>query len=86
MDLRTPIGLLFTIVGILLTIFGSLHDNGQYIKTGLDIDLIWGIVLLAFGVFMLILARRTGGNAAETAAETPRELGEETPLGPPPRG
>ena len=56
LDIRWPIGLMFTLIGVLLTAYGVLKHaaavvtiNGQDI----NIDLIWGVVLLAFGVFML---------------------------------
>ncbi|HZT73529.1 MAG TPA: hypothetical protein VE996_07765 [Terriglobales bacterium] len=58
MDLRTPIGWLFTVVGVLLTAFGWLHRTAAFMPTGIDIDLVWGVVLLVFGLFMLGLAWR----------------------------
>jgi hypothetical protein len=64
-DLRYPIGIMFSLFGVILTIFG-LATNGQDIykahSLGININLIWGIVLLVFGVFMLTLAIRGGKN------------------------
>ena len=58
-DVRIPIGLMFSIVGLLLTVYGAvtLGEPGSQ-PTGLPIDLIWGLVLLVFGVGMLVLVRR----------------------------
>ncbi|MGH9541227.1 MAG: hypothetical protein ACRD2H_05025 [Terriglobales bacterium] len=67
MDLRTPIGLMFTAIGVLLTGFGWLHRSAVYLRTGLNIDLIWGLVLLAFGIFMLALAWRAHVRAARAS-------------------
>jgi len=52
LDIRWPIGLMFTLIGVLLTIFGAVKKSAS---TSLDINinLIWGIVLLIFGILML---------------------------------
>jgi len=56
-DLRLPIGLMFSFYGALLTIYGLVGDKAQYaISLGININLIWGIVMLVFGVIMLMLA------------------------------
>ena len=59
LDVRMPIGLFFVLVGALLVVYGAvtLHDPGTA-PTGVPIDLVWGVVLLAFGVVMVTLARR----------------------------
>ena len=60
LDVRIPIGLMFSMVGLLLTVYGAvtLGEPGSQ-PTGLPIDIIWGIVLLVFGVGMLVLFRRS---------------------------
>ncbi len=65
LDIRWPIGLMFSIVGLLLAGYG-LCTGGEVYKCSLDInvDLIWGIVLLIFGGIMLALARRAAGKTA----------------------
>jgi len=56
-DLRLPIGLMFTLFGAILTIFGALSDPKIYEKSlGININLIWGAVMLIFGLVMLVLA------------------------------
>jgi ABC-type Fe3+-siderophore transport system permease subunit len=59
LDLRLPIGLMFTIVGALLTVFGLMSDDAIYARSlGINVNLWWGLVLLAFGVVMLAFAIR----------------------------
>ena len=59
MDLRTPIGALFTVIGVLLTGYGVATRNDPGMSpTGIPVDLVWGVVLLAFGAAMLWLSRR----------------------------
>jgi len=61
LDLRIPLGMLFTFLGTILAAFGlSTRGNPDlYAKSlGIDINLWWGFVLLAFGVAMLTLGRR----------------------------
>ena len=56
-DLRLPIGIMFSFYGVLLVIYGFAGDKAQYTRSlGININLAWGIVLLAFGAFMLFLA------------------------------
>ncbi len=58
LDLRLPIGLMFTCFGVLLTVFGLASDRSIYAQSlGINVNLWWGLVLLAFGLLMLGLAR-----------------------------
>lgn len=60
LDLRIPMGLLFLIIGGLLTAFGA-YTHGSAIyehSAGMDINLIWGIVMLIFGATMFLLGWR----------------------------
>jgi hypothetical protein len=58
-DLRLPIGLIFTLFGVMLVIYGFVSDPAIYqASLGINVNLDWGFVLLAFGVFMLVLAIR----------------------------
>jgi hypothetical protein len=59
LDLRLPIGLMFTIVGILLTGFGLMSDDAIYVRSlGINVNLWWGLVLFGFGLVMLGLMAR----------------------------
>jgi uncharacterized membrane protein HdeD (DUF308 family) len=53
LDIRWPIGLMFTLIGVLLAVFG-LVKGAEPISLGININLIWGAVLLVFGVLMLV--------------------------------
>jgi hypothetical protein len=73
LDLRIPIGGLFTTLGVLLGGYGlaTAGDAQRYAPSGgMNINLVWGVVLLLVGVVFLFLARR-GSAAMHTAAETP---------------
>jgi len=57
LDLRWPIGLMFSLIGALLTIYGAAthSDTALYQRSlGININIIWGIVLFIFGVLMLL--------------------------------
>ncbi|MFI5337255.1 MAG: hypothetical protein ACHQ5A_10755 [Opitutales bacterium] len=61
LDIRWPIGLMFSLVGLLLTGYGLVTngDTALYRRSlDININLIWGVVLLVFGAFMLWMARR----------------------------
>ncbi|MHA3769935.1 hypothetical protein ACXR0O_00180 [Verrucomicrobiota bacterium sgz303538] len=58
-DLRLPIGLLFTLFGLILVGFGLLGPQEIYKQSlGINVNLWWGLVQLCFGVLMLFLALR----------------------------
>ena len=64
-DVRYPIGGLFTALGLLIGGYGivTAGDPQAYAHLdGLNVNLWWGVVMLVFGLFMLGLARwsRTG--------------------------
>ena len=59
LDLRLPMGLMFSAFGALLTTFGLVSDEALYQRSlGINVNLWWGLVLLAFGLAMLALARK----------------------------
>ncbi len=58
MDLRYPIGLLFAAMGVLLTGYGLSNPNLRAPLTPVNVNLYVGLCLLAFGISMLLLARR----------------------------
>ena len=62
LDIRWPIGLMFTLIGALLVINGALVKSDHAISLGVNINLIWGVVLLIFGVLMVAGAMRGGKN------------------------
>ena len=61
LDLRLPIGLMFSLVGGLLLTYGLVtfkSDVYQQHSLGININLWWGLFLTIFGAVMLIMARR----------------------------
>jgi len=61
-DIRFPIGLMFGVVGILLTAFGIFGDKAIYQRSlGINVNLQWGVAMIMFGVIMLALAIRAHG-------------------------
>jgi len=66
LDLRLPIGLMFAIFGALLTVYGIVSDAAIYERSlGINVNLLWGLVLLAFGLVMLGFALRAGRAARQ---------------------
>ena len=58
LDIRLPIGLMFSIVGAILTAYGLMTRGSEiYARSlGYNINFRWGVVLLAFGLLMLAAA------------------------------
>ena len=71
LDIRLPIGLMFTILGALLVVFGLLGGKAFVEPTqGTNVNLWWGIVMLVFGIVMFLLGRR-GTSSARLTEESP---------------
>jgi len=74
LDIRLPIGGLFTVLGLLVGGYGlaTSADAAHYAPSlGVNINLWWGLVMLAFGVLLLAAARHTRRRAsARPAVET----------------
>jgi len=61
-DIRLPIGLLFTVIGLLIALFGMFSDPAIYARSlGININLWWGGAMVLFGGLMLFLSRRSFG-------------------------
>lgn len=59
LDVRIPIGLLFSAIGVALCLYGLISDPVIYQRSlGINVNLLWGMVLLAFGILMLWLGSR----------------------------
>jgi hypothetical protein len=60
LDIRGPIGIIFTIYGVILIAFGALTDPQIFTERsmGVNIDVWWGLAMLVFGLFMGALALR----------------------------
>jgi hypothetical protein len=67
LDIRLPIGFMFSILGIMLTLFGlfTTGDEAMYARSlGININLWSGICMLIFGLLMLFYGWR-GKKAAK---------------------
>ena len=59
LDIRLPIGALFSILGVLLVVAGMMAEEMHLERSlGHNVNLWWGLVVLAFGLWMLWLSRR----------------------------
>ncbi len=61
LDIRWPIGIMFSLVGLLLLVYGAATSGDvEMYRHSLDINIniIWGLVLLLFGGGMLLGAAR----------------------------
>lgn len=61
LDIRLPLGGMFTVLGALLSVYGlvTARTPESYARSlGLNVNLWWGLVMLAFGVVLLLVARR----------------------------
>jgi hypothetical protein len=68
LDIRLPIGTLFALLGVMLTVFGAASNKGLYQRSlGININLVWGVVMLVFGLTMIALGRRRVGSQEDTA-------------------
>jgi hypothetical protein len=60
-DIRIPIGLMFSILGILITGYGifTVSNTEMYNKSlGINVNIIMGILMLAFGLIMLYFSKK----------------------------
>jgi hypothetical protein len=68
LDIRWPIGLMFTLIGALMAVYGLMTGSNKELyqsSLGININLIWGAVLLVFGIFMLLGAIKGSKNPPE---------------------
>lgn len=67
LDIRLPIGGLFTVLGVLLAGYGiaTAGDPALYARSlSININLWWGLVMLGFGVLLLTAASRARRKAS----------------------
>ena len=72
-DLRLPLGWLFAALGILLVIAGLRATPAADTRSlGININLIWGVVMIAFALLCLWLARRETRRRLGTRPDDPK--------------
>ena len=60
LDIRAPIGGLFTLLGVMLAGYGLVAGSRTVsdVAPVTNVNLWWGLVMLVFGIIMLVLSRR----------------------------
>jgi len=60
LDIRAPIGGLFSLLGLMLAGYGMVAGSRTTsdVAPVTNVNLWWGLVMLLFGIFMLVLSRR----------------------------
>jgi hypothetical protein len=60
LDIRAPIGGLFTLLGLMLAGYGLVAGSrtSSDVAPVTNVNLWWGLVMLLFGIVMLVLSRR----------------------------
>ena len=76
LDIRIPLGLMFLITGGLMAVYGMFtRGSAIYAKSlNMNVNLMWGLLMFAFGLVMYLMGRRPKRLAASRIAAT------ETPL------
>lgn len=81
LDIRYPIGIMFALFGVVLLGYGLVSDPALYQRSlNININLWWGIVLLAFGGIMLTFAWRSRSRPGK--AQAPRANPDARPTSP----
>jgi hypothetical protein len=77
LDIRIPLGLMFLITGGLMALYGLFTRGSAIYEKSLDmnINLIWGGLMLAFGLVMYIMGRRPRRLVASRVQGTDQSLG-----------
>ena len=66
LDVRLPVGLMFAIMGALLVAYGVFGELTIYARSlDINVNVIWGSVLLVTGAIFLLLAARGGSAGSE---------------------
>jgi hypothetical protein len=59
LDVRVPVGLMLAAMGALIAGYGLFGDQAIYARSlGINVNAIWGSVLLGVSAVLLLLARR----------------------------
>ena len=78
-DIRIPIGALFSLLGVVLTVYGVMtrSDLQLYARSeNIVINLWWGLIMLVFGALMLFFGTRAKERPLHSAAGEQTEIRE----------
>ena len=66
LDVRLPMGAMFVLLGAVLAITGLVTDSAANARSlGINVNLWWGLVMLALGAVMLALVWRAKGRTGQ---------------------
>ena len=84
MDIRVPMGTMFSLLGFVLAGYGVIsYGSERYSRSlGINVNLWWGLVILAFGLIMLLLSYRASRGNTPPAPAEPIRLDPTLPLTP----
>ena len=61
LDIRIPLGLIFLLIGGLMSVYGLITRNSAVIyekSMGINLNLTWGLLMFVFGLIMFLVGRR----------------------------
>jgi hypothetical protein len=60
LDIRIPLGLIFLIIGGIMSLYGLVTRHSAIYEKSLDVNLnlLWGAIMFLFGLTMFIIGRR----------------------------
>jgi hypothetical protein len=61
LDIRIPLGLIFLLIGGLMSVYGLVTRNSADLYTksmGINLNLTWGLIMFVFGLIMFLVGRR----------------------------
>ncbi len=61
LDIRIPLGLIFLIIGGIMSIYGIVTRNAADIyqkSMGINLNLTWGLLMFIFGLIMYLIGKR----------------------------
>ncbi len=73
LDLRIPLGMMFSLLGAILSAFGLATNGNEKLyapSLGINVNMWWGLVLLAFGLTMYLFGKRGQKRLASLPPET----------------
>ena len=70
MDIRFPVGTIFTVYGVLLIVYGLISSDveARHMLLGLQVNIVAGVGMLVFGGSFLYLSRRGGPTVRRSSA------------------